>query len=77
MTPFRILGTPDETTWPGVKSLQDWNESFPTWPALSMKKVIPNASEDAIDLIERLLIHDPRHRISAKDALEHPYIAGL
>ena len=28
---FRLLGTPDETIWPGVTQLQDFNSSFPSW----------------------------------------------
>ena len=29
---FRTLGTPDETTWPGVASLPDYSATFPKWP---------------------------------------------
>jgi serine/threonine protein kinase len=60
--------------WPGVTSLQDWNQSFPLWPTLSLKKFVPGASDEALDLIERLLVLDPRHRISAQDAMNHPYV---
>lgn len=27
---FKLLGTPEETTWPGVERLRDWHE-FPQW----------------------------------------------
>ena len=46
----RILGTPNEEVWPGVTSLQDWNEDFPFWPALHIAKFTPGLSEAGIDL---------------------------
>jgi len=29
---FRLLGTPDETVWPGVTTLPNFNALFPSWP---------------------------------------------
>lgn len=74
---FRFLGTPTEETWPGVTSLQDWNEAFPLWPTLSLRKTIPNVCDDGLDMIQRFLVLDPRYRLSAQDALKHPYLEGL
>jgi cyclin-dependent kinase 1 len=48
----RILGTPNEDTWPGVTSLQDWNEDFPVWPSLNLAKILPGIDENGIDLLE-------------------------
>jgi len=72
---FRILGTPSEETWPGVTSLQDWNEEFPVWPALNVARFCPGLDEQGLDLVEQLLAIDPRKRISARDAMKHPYFA--
>eukprot|EP00953_Heterococcus_sp_UTEX-ZZ885_P002702 1977-Heterococcus_DN1.PRE.1 len=33
---FRLVGTPDESTWQGVKHLPDYNDKFPKWPAQNM-----------------------------------------
>lgn len=30
----RLLGTPDEATWPNVTELDDWNLAFPKWPRI-------------------------------------------
>ncbi|GMQ03497.1 hypothetical protein CsSME_00049274 [Camellia sinensis var. sinensis] len=30
---FRVLGTPNEDTWPGVTSLPDFKSAFPKWPS--------------------------------------------
>lgn len=48
----RILGTPNEVVWPGVTSLQDWNEDFPVWPSLHIAKFTPGLNESGIDLLE-------------------------
>jgi len=39
------------------------------------KETFPQATKDAIDLLIQLLHFNPDLRMSAKDALEHPYIA--
>jgi len=36
---------------------------------------LPNASDDAIDLLQKLLAFEPSKRISAAECLEHPYVA--
>ena len=38
-----------------------------------MRELFPAASEDALDLIGRLLQLNPSRRISAAEALEHRY----
>ena len=30
---FRLLGTPDDASWPGVTTLPDYKDTFPRWPA--------------------------------------------
>lgn len=74
---FRVLGTPNEDIWPGVTALQDWNESFPIWPALHVSKFVPTLEEAGIDLIEALLHLDPKKRLSAGEALKHEYFADM
>lgn len=74
---FRVLGTPNEQIWPGVTSLQDWNEDFPKWPALQIAKFVPNLGEAGTDLMEQLLQLDPKNRMSAVDCLNHRYFADM
>ena len=37
---FRVLGTPTESTWPGVSQLPDFKDTFPQW----QKKVCNNCA---------------------------------
>jgi p38 MAP kinase len=36
---------------------------------------IPGATAKAIDLLEKILVFDPKSRITAAEALNHPYLA--
>ncbi|KAL4920882.1 mitogen-activated protein kinase mpkC [Aspergillus aurantiobrunneus] len=40
-----------------------------------LKEVLPAAEDAAINLLENLLIYDPDQRLSAEQALKHPYMA--
>lgn len=74
---FRIMGTPNEEIWPGVTSLQDWNTSFPVWPSLNLAKFAPSLDPEGLDLMEQLMMMDPRRRLSAIEAMKHPYFNGM
>ncbi|XP_020524007.1 cell division control protein 2 homolog A isoform X2 [Amborella trichopoda] len=52
---FRILGTPNEETWPGVNSLPDFKSSFPKWPPKGLASVVPNLEPTGIDLLSVML----------------------
>jgi len=72
---MRILGTPPDQQL--AKMAKDSPEitlkPFPRCPKVDLQQVLPKASSAAIDLLERLLKFDPAERISAVDALSHPY----
>lgn len=74
---FRTLGTPNETMWPGVNGLPDWKPNFPQWKSQTLEKVVPGLCADGIDLLQKMLEYDPARRISAKQALLHPYFDDL
>jgi len=74
---FRILGTPDEDTWPGVTQLPDYKSSFPKWGRQELMEVVEGIDEEACDLLAQTLIYDTAIRISAKRSLIHPYFNGV
>ena len=41
----------------------------------TIKDIFSNAEPEAIDLLQRLLVFDPKKRLNAKSALAHPYLA--
>ncbi|KAJ3278774.1 Cyclin-dependent kinase catalytic subunit [Borealophlyctis nickersoniae] len=70
---FRLLGTPNDETWPGIRDLPDFKPNFPTWAPKPLESEIPNLEPEGFDLLRKLLAYDPAERISAKRALAHPY----
>lgn len=69
-----VLGTPTLQSWPeGMKLAAAMNFKFPRFNQTPLTQLIPNASHDAIALIQDLLAYDPRKRPTAAQALQHPY----
>jgi len=73
---FRILGTPNEDTWPGVSGLPDYKATFPQWARQDLARIVPTLDEVGLDMLKRTLTYDSAKRISAKRALIHPYFAN-
>jgi len=77
---FQKLGTPTATQWPGLTKLPDFKPSFPQWPAKGWDNIRNTRAQigpDGIDMLSGLLTYDPARRMSARQALQHPYFAGL
>jgi len=70
---YRLLGTPDETIWPGVTSYPDFKPTFPKWKRDPNRALVQGLDENGLDLLNALLEYDPARRISAKQACMHPY----
>ncbi|CAG8561260.1 6641_t:CDS:2, partial [Dentiscutata heterogama] len=69
---FQALGTPTEEDWPGFTELSK-SVQFQKYNRTPLKTLFTAAGNDAIDLLEKMLTFDPNKRISAREALLHPY----
>eukprot|EP00730_Choanoeca_flexa_P016450 TRINITY_DN7771_c0_g1_i1.p1 TRINITY_DN7771_c0_g1~~TRINITY_DN7771_c0_g1_i1.p1 ORF type:complete len:344 (+),score=73.55 TRINITY_DN7771_c0_g1_i1:22-1032(+) len=74
---FRALGTPNDATWPGVTSLPDYKGCFPAWRGQDLASLVPGLDEAGLDLLQKMLTYDPSTRISAKQAIQHPWFNEL
>ncbi|CAD8047101.1 unnamed protein product [Paramecium sonneborni] len=76
---IKFCGTPTEENWQGVTSLRNYSSLINEEPqprillTLLNKKLPPLL----VNLIDSMLTLDPSQRISAQDALLHPYFHGL
>ena len=70
---FRQLGTPTEEQWQGVTALTDYKHTFPQWQPQPLTAVKGLTDPLAIDLLCKMLVYEPSKRISAREALMHPY----
>jgi serine/threonine protein kinase len=77
---FSILGTPTPETWPGVQNLKLFEDARKKeYPANRLEQFITarcaKIDEVTLDLIKKLLSLDPNQRLSATEALAHPYFS--
>jgi serine/threonine protein kinase len=66
-TTFKALGTPTEDTWPGINDMI--SAVMPKYP----QKLLSVGLTEADDLLNKMLVINPSERISAKEALLHPF----
>ncbi|TEB39225.1 Pkinase-domain-containing protein [Coprinellus micaceus] len=71
---FRLLGPPTNNSWPGYASLPLAKSiALPSPQPNQFRNKFPHLSMNGLDLLMSLLTYDPEQRISAEEALEHPY----
>lgn len=71
-----VLGSPPQSTIDkiGSERAKTYVESLPQMPIVPFAQLYPKASPSAIDLLTKMLCWDPEERISAADALQHPWL---
>ncbi|KAL8182518.1 UNVERIFIED_CONTAM: hypothetical protein K2H54_057655 [Gekko kuhli] len=70
----QVLGTPKKSDWPeGYQLAAAMNFRFPQCVSINLKTLIPNASNEAIQLMNEMLNWDPKRRPTASRALKLPY----
>ena len=72
---MKVLGKPPVVWKKGYQLAKSLGINFPEQPKIPLKDIITNASDSAIDLMERMLQYDPLNRPSAKELLNHKYFS--
>ncbi|KAJ3126871.1 Mitogen-activated protein kinase [Physocladia obscura] len=76
---FSVIGTPPDSaltplcTSRVLKHLRSW----PHYSKMDLTRLFPKAEPDALNLFSRLLEFSPVERITAEQALKHPYLASF
>jgi len=76
---IEVIGSPEERDMNFLTSqyARRYITSLPPKKRVNFAEIYPHANPHAIDLLERLLLFNPHHRLSVYEALEHPYFASL
>jgi negative regulator of the PHO system len=72
---FRLMGTPSERTWPGISQLPEYKPNFQVFATQDLRHILPQVDTMGLHLLSSMLQLRPDMRISAKDALQHPWFA--
>lgn len=88
---FKVLGTPDASTWPESGTLPDFSKlAFHTYSPQPLGDLLPytkpeddrhkkeeKSSELIIDLISKLLVYQSTERLTVNQVLKHDWLDGL
>lgn len=74
---FRIMGTPTERTWPGITQFPEYKPTFQMYATQDLRSILHAIDPTGIDLLQRMLQLRPELRISAAEALQHPWFNDL
>jgi len=74
---FKVLGTPNESTWPTIAELPDWKTDYTQYDPQPWTNVVGKLEATGVDLMSKMLQYDPTARISGKLAMEVEFFRDL
>jgi len=69
---LQLVGSPEPSSISNV-DFRNLISNFPAYPGRKFSVVFPSASPKCLDLLKKLLTIDPEKRITAEEALKHPF----
>jgi mitogen-activated protein kinase 1/3 len=72
---FETIGTPseDDSSFVSDAKALEYLKSFPYRKRVDFKELYPCAGDEAIDLLNKMLVFNPLYRITIDECLEHPF----
>jgi serine/threonine protein kinase len=74
---FRLMGTPSERSWPGISQFPEYKPNFQVYATQDLRLILPQVDTVGLNLLSSMLQLRPDMRISAADALRHPWFNDL
>lgn len=71
---FDVLGTQHDLDWIVNDNVRSYIQKFPLKEKMSWKTLYPNANDEALHLLDRMLTFHPNKRPNVEECLEHPYL---
>ncbi len=76
---FKALGNPTKAdlAFLSDESAVEYVQGFPRYKKQGLQQMFRSADAKAVELLEKMLMFNPYHRITAKEALRHKYFADV
>jgi mitogen-activated protein kinase 1/3 len=74
---FGVIGSPSAEDLASIGKASEYIESLGNIPRKPLEAFFPVAATSALDLLKKMLQFNPKRRVTADEALEHEFFAGI